>query len=108
MQWESASLFKTTEFNLSHHLPPDTLIRWIPSLMEITSYNEFVVPGSKKDYELYTSLLLMQRYEALLRVTIRPNLRVVLQLGIEDSNEDAVGYFMTFLQHLQQFMKEVK
>lgn len=47
----------------------------------------------------------MQRYEALLKVNIRPNLKVILQLGIEDKNEEALGYFKTFLQHLQQFMK---
>ena len=81
--WESASLFKTSEFNLSHYLPPDTLVRWIPSLVELTSYSEFVVPGNKKDYELYTSLILMQSFDALLRITIRPNLKVILQLGVD-------------------------
>ena len=102
------SLFKSTEFDLSHHLPPDTLIRWIPSLSELSSYSEFVVPGSRVDYELFTTLILMQRYEALLRVTVRPNLKVVLQLGLDEKNEEAVGYFMTFLQHLQQLMKDFK
>ena len=63
------------------------------------------MPGSRKDYELFTSLILMQRYSALLRITIRPNLKVVLQLGLDEKNEEAVGYFMTFLQHLQQIMK---
>lgn len=104
-RWSSAELFKTTEFPLSHNLPPDTLSRWIPSLTEETPYSVFAAPGSKKDYDLFTSIVLMQRYEALLKVNIRPNLKVILQLGIEDKNEEALGYFKTFLQHLQQFMK---
>jgi hypothetical protein len=30
---------------------------------------------------------MMQRYEGLLKINIRPNLDVVVQLGIEDQNE---------------------
>jgi len=107
-RWGSAELYKTTEFSLSHHLPPDTLVRWIPSLVELTSYSAYVVPNGKKDYELYAYLVMMQRYEALLKINIRPNLKVVLQLGVEEKNEESMGYFTTFLQHLQQFMKENK
>jgi hypothetical protein len=64
-----------------------------------------VIPGTKKDYELFTTVIMMQKYEALLKINIRPNLNVVIQLGVEDKNEEANGYFATFLQHLQQFMK---
>jgi hypothetical protein len=86
-QWEQTStLYRTTEFNLSHNLPPDSLVRWIPSLQDISSYTNFVVPGSKKDYEVCTAIILMQRHEALLRIIIRPNLKVVLQLGTEETN----------------------
>jgi hypothetical protein len=43
-----------------------------------------VVPGSKKDYELFTSVLMMQKYEALLKINVRPNMNVVIQLGVEE------------------------
>lgn len=29
----------------------------------------------------------MQRHEALLKINVRPNLNVVIQLGLEDSSE---------------------
>lgn len=51
---------------------------------------------------------MMQRYEALLKMVIRPNLKVVLMLGVEEKNEEALGHYKTFIQHLQQFMKETK
>jgi hypothetical protein len=77
-------------------------------LVELSPYSEFVVPGNKKDYELYTSLQLMQNYDALLRITVRPNLKVILQLGMDERHSDATGYFVTFLQHMQQLMKHIK
>ena len=101
-------LYKTTEFNLSKNLPPDSLIRWIPSVVELTPFSEFVAPGSKKDYELFTSIIMMGRIEAILKIIIRPNLKVILQLGTDEKNEESLGYLKTFLQHMQQFMKEVK
>lgn len=52
--------------------------------------------------------MMMQKYEALLKINIRPNLRVVLQIGVEDKDDESLGYFQAFLQHLQQFMKENK
>lgn len=57
---------------------------------------------------MFTSIVMMQRYEALLKMVIRPNLKVVLMLGVEEKNEEALGHYKTFIQHLQQFMKETK
>lgn len=51
---------------------------------------------------------MMQKYDALMKINIRPNLSVVIQLGVEQRIEEANSYFATFLQHLQQFMKENK
>ena len=50
----------------------------------------------------------MQNYDALLRITVRPNLKVILQLGMDERHSDAMGYFVTFLQHMQQLMKHIK
>jgi len=58
------------------------LIRWIPSLSELVSYTTFVSPGSKKDYELFTEVIMMQKYDALMKINVRPNLNVVIQLGV--------------------------
>ena len=50
---------------------------------------------------------MMQQYEGLLKIIVRPNLNVVVQLGVEDQNDEAREYFTSFLQSFQQFMKEV-
>jgi hypothetical protein len=46
------------------------------------SYTTFVSPGSKKDYELFTEVIMMQKYDALMKINVRPNLKVVIQLGV--------------------------
>lgn len=69
------------------------------------SYTTFVSPGSKKDYELFTEVIMMQKYDALMKINVRPNLNVVIQLGVEQKIDEINSYFATFLQHLQQFMK---
>ncbi len=51
---------------------------------------------------------MMQKYEALMKISIRPNLNAVIQIGVEDKNDEVIGYFGTFIQHMQQFMKEHK
>jgi hypothetical protein len=83
----SADIIRTSEARLCHYLPPDTFTRWISELVELSSYTAFAVPGSTKDYELYCALIMMQRHEALLKINVRPNLDVVIQLGLEDRNE---------------------
>lgn len=49
----------------------------------------------------------MEKYEALLKINIRPNLEVIIQLGLEDSNEEANQYCTFFLETLQQLLKKV-
>jgi hypothetical protein len=107
-RWISSELLKTCEFKLCHYLPPDTFTKWFPTLTELTSYTTFATPGSRTDYELYSGVIMLQNYEGLLKINIRPNLSVVLQLGIEDHSEESLSYFTNFLETMQQFLKEVE
>jgi len=56
---------------------------------------------------VYCAVIMMEKYEALLKINIRPNLEVIIQLGLEDSNEEANQYCTFFLETLQQLLKEV-
>ena len=82
----SADILQTSETKLCHYLPPDTFTKWIPELGELSSYTAFAIPRSVKDYELYCAVIMMEKYEALLKINIRPNLEVIIQLGLEDRN----------------------
>jgi hypothetical protein len=105
-RWLSADLLRTSETRLCHYLPPDTFTKWIPELAEFSSYTAFAVPGSSKDYEVFCAVIMMQRHEALLKINVRPNLDVVIQLALEDRNDEASQYFTYFIETLQQLLKE--
>jgi hypothetical protein len=46
----------------------------------MTSYSDFVENGSEKDFVLGAFVTVKNKYEGLLKINIRPDLSVVLQL----------------------------
>ena len=73
---------KTQAFPLCKFFPPDKMNKWISVLTFLTRYEDFVRPGSESDLEYGCHLTLFQINEALLKIIIRPNLQVVLQIGL--------------------------
>jgi hypothetical protein len=55
------------------------------SLSELSSYDQFLEQGSEVDFELGCQVILKRRYEGVLRISIRPNLNAVIQIGITDN-----------------------
>ena len=106
-RWGSSEVFKTGEFKLCHYLPPDSFHKWMPSVTDLTSYEAFAAAGSNRDYEMFCAVLMLQKHEGLLKINIRPNLNVVLQVAVEDPSEEAVSYFRFFLESLQELVREV-
>jgi hypothetical protein len=52
-----------------------------------TTYSSFIREGSETDLELFCSVTMLQKYKAVLKLNIRPNLDVVVQLGVLDKAE---------------------
>lgn len=44
--WNVSTIFKTQEFKLTRFIPPDTLPKYISGLQELSSYDQFLEPGS--------------------------------------------------------------
>ena len=42
--------------------------------------------GSNQDYEMFCAVIMLQKHEGLLKICIRPNLKVVVQVAVEDPN----------------------
>ena len=87
-------------------MPPDKINKWIPSLSPLTRYEDFVQPQSETDYELCCQLILLQKFEALLKICVRPNLKAVIQVGIIDDSEEAIDYLKAYIQTLELILKE--
>ena len=106
--WQDAKKFKTNPFKLCRHVPPDSLNKWIPQLEYMSDYSEFSRPGSSTDLELYCKVIIMTKYEAILKINVRPNLEVVLQLGsLERSTEEIDDKFKLYMETLELMMKEM-
>ena len=71
------------------------------NLEENTSYSEFSVSGSTTDYELFCLLEIKNSFDNLLRINIRPNLNVVIQLGAVDATEEQCEFMKLYIQSLQ-------
>lgn len=63
--------------------------KWIPILTPFTKYEDFIRSGSETDYEIGCHLTLFQTCEAMLKISINPNLQVTLQIGIIDESPEA-------------------
>lgn len=48
---------------------------------------------------------MLQQYEAVLKINVRPNLEVILQLGVLDNSPEGLEYFKFYLQSLELIMK---
>jgi hypothetical protein len=60
-------------------------MKYLTCLDELTSYQQFSMKGSEADFELGCGMILKQQYEGVLRISIRPNLNAVIQVGVMDS-----------------------
>lgn len=78
----STTIYRTPEFKFTRYIPPDTLSRYIKPLEELASYEKFIVKGSENDYELGCQVILKQRYEGVVRVSVRPNFNAIIQVAI--------------------------
>jgi hypothetical protein len=52
-------------------------------------------------------VIMLQKYEAVLKINIRPNLDVVLQLGVLDNNQEGLEYFKFYLETLELILKDI-
>jgi hypothetical protein len=108
--WNGATIYKTDEFKLTRFISPDSLPKYIAMLEELSSYESFSEPGSETDYELGCQVVLKKRYDGVLRISIRPNLNAVVQIGILGSAEDtdAQEAFVHYAQTLQMILSAVE
>jgi pyoverdine/dityrosine biosynthesis protein Dit1 len=105
--WSNLSnIYKTDHFRLSHHIQPNSLPKYVTSLNELTSYSDFSMPGSTMDYELCSVFDIKNTYEGILKICVRPDLQVVIQIGAADPSEDCCKYLKFYLQCLQMVLEE--
>jgi hypothetical protein len=45
-------------------------------------------------------VIMLQKYEGVLKINIRPNLEVIVQLGILENNQESLEYFKFYLETL--------
>ena len=81
---------KTLPFQLCKYFSPDTLKKWIPALQHGSEYKKFSEEGSETDLELYCEVIILQKFEGVLKINVRPNLKVVLQIGVLDRDLQAL------------------
>ena len=79
--------------------------KWVPEFLELTRYEDFARPGSESDYEVGCLLSVMKVHEAVLKVCVRPNLQVVIQVGVE-GGEEARQWVQGYLEALQLVLRE--
>lgn len=103
--WNNSEIIRSIEFPLSTHISPDSLIKYISSLDNLSSYEQFIVKGSQTDYQVGCLVILKQQFQGVLRISIRPNLNVVLQVGVMDSQDQAYENFAYYMQTLQALME---
>lgn len=51
-------------------------------------------------------VIMLQKYEAVLKLNVRPNLDVILQIGVIDSNQEGLDYFRFYLESLELMLKD--
>lgn len=105
---ECVRKLKTEPFKLSHYFPPEQLASAIPQLTATSDYSRFAKPGSSEDYELACEVVVQESFEAVLRVSVRPDLTVVLQAGLYEDEENATRNFRLYLQTLEMLLKEAE
>ena len=81
--------------------------KYIGMLEELSSYDRFVETGSETDYELGCEVILKKKYEGVLRISIRPNLNAVIQIGITTNDNEAYEGFIYYAQTLQMILSSV-
>lgn len=85
-EWsECVKILKSSSFSLSPSFPPSQLKNLLPSLSENSHYSDFAREGSTTDYELYTEVIVQETYQGILKINVRPDLTVVLQMGMFES-----------------------
>lgn len=87
--WNASKIVRTNQFQLSRYISPDSISKYIPSLSELSSYDQFIIPDSEIDYELGCQVMLMKDFEGVLRISVRPNLNAVIQIGITGNSPEA-------------------
>ena len=105
--WRDAEKFKTAAFPLCKNLPPDSFSKYIPALEYLTQYNDFAAPGSQTDLEMFCKIIMLQKYEAILKIVVRPNLQAVVQVGSLEGSSEALEYFTCYLETMELVMKEI-
>jgi len=72
---------RTAPFRLSRSLPPSTLRRYLSELTELTDYQQFLQQKSYTEYKLCSALTAMNVHDYLLKIRVRPDMSVVVQLA---------------------------
>ncbi len=55
---------------------------------------------------MYTLVIMVQKYEGVLKINVRPNLDVILQIGVIDSNQESMEFFKFYLETLELMLKD--
>ena len=105
-KWEESTKLKSSPFQLCRYFPPEKMAKWIPDFLELTRYEDFARPGSESDYEVGCLLSVMKVHEAVLKVCIRPNLKVVVQAGVMDGGEEAMQWVQGYVEALEMVLRE--
>ena len=54
---------------------------------------------------MFCSVIMLQKHQAALKINVRPNLDVVLQLGVLETNPEGLEYFKFYLETLELMLK---
>ena len=55
---------------------------------------------------MYSLVIMVQKYEGVLKINVRPNLDVILQIGVIDSNQESMEFFKFYLETLELMLKD--
>ena len=76
------------------------------NLCENTNYSDFSASGSIVDYELYGNIEFKRCFACFLKLIVRPDLNIILQIGAIDPEEEQIEVMKFYLQTLQMILKE--
>ena len=92
---------RTAAFRLSRSLPPSTLRRYLSDLTELTDYQQFLQQKSYTEYKLCAAVTAMNTHDYLLKIRVRPDMSVVVQLAPRTTEHSAQQLGCFIVQTLQ-------
>lgn len=87
-------------------MPPATVKRYLSELTEITDYQQFITQKSYMEYKLCVKALVLNQYDCLIKLRVRPNMTVVVQVTPCQPNVKHSKTVATFLLQTLRFVLE--